>query len=348
MRSDDLGLKMKSSIDQIKTIDVHAHIVLSESMHMAGHHGPEIGYDENGSPWFRIGEYYLRNVRYENSVFMDTSLRLEAMDKAGIDFQVLSPNPLTYFHYIDAKNAINFCRQHNDALIKQLNYCPERLAGLAAVPIQDIVAACEELERAVSELGLLGAYIGTDFGRPLDSPELDIFYEKLVKLNVPLFIHPAPSGIDGPKGDPNLNQYELELLTGFAAQETLAVATLIYGGVLERHPELDICISHAGGAAAMLIGRLNAATRLRPWVSEQLQKDGAFESYLAEIWFDAHVQDQRVLDFVVSVFGTDHLVLGTNFGGWDQHGVQGSEKWLNKLGNNAKRLLRFSEHIGFN
>jgi aminocarboxymuconate-semialdehyde decarboxylase len=334
-------LDMKRSLERIKTIDVHAHIVLSESMHMAGHHGPEIGYDRNGNPWFRIGEYYLRNVKYEDSIFMDTSLRLEAMDEAGIDFQVLSPNPLTYFHYIDAENAIYFCQQHNNALVKQLDHCPDRLAGLAAVPIQDVKAACEELERAVSELGLLGAYIGTDFGCPLDSPQLDIFYEQLVKMDVPLFIHPAPSGIDGPKGDPNLNQYELELLTGFAAQETLAVATLIYGGVLERHPELNICVSHAGGAVAMLIGRLNAAARLRPWVSENLQKDGAFESYLAKIWFDTHVHDQRVLNFVISVLGTDRLVLGTNFAGWDQHGLQGTEEWRNKLGNNAKRLLRF-------
>ncbi len=333
---------MKRSMEHIKTIDVHAHIVLSESMHMAGPHGPEIGHDESGNPWFRVGEYYLHNVKYENSVFMDTSLRLEAMDEAGIDFQVLSPNPLTYFHYIDAKNAIYFCQQHNDALAKQLSYCPERLAGLAAVPIQDVSAACEELDRAVTELGLLGAYIGTDFGYPLDSPKLDILYEKLVKMNVPLFIHPAPSGIDGPGGDPNLNQYELELLTGFAAQETLAVATLIYGGVLDRHPELDICISHAGGAVALLIGRLNAAARLRPWVSEDLKKEGAFESYLTKIWFDAHVQDQRVLDFIVSVLGTDRLVLGTNFAGWDQHGVQGNEEWLLKLRDNATRLLRFA------
>ena len=323
-------------------IDVHGHVVLDESMGAAGSAcGPELGKHPDGTPWFRVGDWRLDGVPYKESLFMQAEMRLEAMNTAGISLQALSPNPLTYLHWIDQTDAINYCRTHNEAMGLLVQAHKNRFIGFASLPMQNIEASIVELEYSVKELGLIGGYIGTDFGRPLDSPELDKFYEKLVKLNVPLFIHPAPSGIDGPKGDPNLNQYELELLTGFAAQETLAVATLIYGGVLERHPELDICISHAGGAAAMLIGRLNAATRLRPWVSEHLQKDGAFESYLSEIWFDAHVQDQRVLDFVVSVLGTDHLVLGTNFGGWDQHGVQGSEKWLHKLGNNVKRLLRF-------
>ena len=336
---------MKKTINQslldAKTIDVHAHVVLAESMHSAGTYGPEIGCSDTGTPWFRIGDYYLHGVKYQQSAFMDLGLRLAAMDQAGIDFQILSPNPLTYFHFIEAHSAINFCRQHNDALAHCVAHAPQRVAGMAALPMQDIHAACEELERAVLELGLLGGYIGTDIGRHLDSPELDIFYEKLVALNVPLFIHPAPSGIDGPSGDANLNQYELDLLAGFAAQETLAVTTLIFGGVLERHPQLDVCFSHAGGAVTMLIGRLNQACRKRPWVSAALQKDGAFESYLAKLWFDVHVHDPRVIDFINRILNPDRLVMGTNFAGWDQHGISGEDLWLRQLANNARRLLRF-------
>ena len=109
-----------------------------------------------------------------------------------------------------------------------------------SMPMQDVGAACAELERAITELNLLGAYIGTDIGRPLNDPALDPFYEKVVQLNVPLMIHPAPAGIDGPAGDPNLKQFDLDLLTGFAAQESIAVATLIFV-MLQRHPEIDIC-----------------------------------------------------------------------------------------------------------
>ena len=331
---------MTITMNNARTIDVHAHIVLAESMHQAGRFGPEIGYDKNNKPWFRVGEYVLEGVKYENSAFMDMEIRLKAMDEAGIDCQILSPNPLNFFHFVDAKDAINFCQQHNNALKSRIDAYPNRFRGMAALPMQDIAAACDELERAVTELGLVGGYIGTDIGRHLDSHQLDPFYEKLVALDAPLFIHPAPAGIDGPKGDSNLTQYDLDILTGFAAQETLAIATLVYGGVLERHPDLDVCFSHAGGAIPMLMGRLNEAGIRRPWASEALRKDGAFETYVSRLWFDNHVHDPRVLDFVIKMLGTDRLVLGTNFAGWDQHIVEGSNDWNLLLADNARRLLR--------
>ncbi len=107
---------MKESIRQAKASDVHAHSVLSESMHSAGAYGPEMGHNADGQPWIRIGDYVLQGVRYENSAFMDMDMRLKAMDKAGIDFQVLSPNPLTSFHFIESPQPINFCQLHNDEL----------------------------------------------------------------------------------------------------------------------------------------------------------------------------------------------------------------------------------------
>jgi len=332
----------RQAIASSTTIDIHAHVVLAESMNTAGHHGPEIGYTEAGAPWFRVGQYRLDGVRYEGSPFMDVDVRLQRMDEAGIDFQVLSPNPLTYFHFIEAQHAIGFCRAHNDVLAQLVAAHSSRLAGFAALPMQDVGAACEELERAVTELDMLGGYIGTDIGRHLNDPSLDRFYEKCVELNVPLFIHPAPAGIDGPPGDANLKQFDLDLLAGFAAQETLAVATLIYGGVLERHPQLDVCFSHAGGAITSLIGRLNRACTKRPWAPQHLQYEGAFEASLKRLWFDTHVHDERVLAMVAQIMGTDRLVMGTNFAGWDQHAADGETSCVptSVLAANVKRLLR--------
>jgi aminocarboxymuconate-semialdehyde decarboxylase len=332
-------VQVKKALRQARSIDVHAHAVLAESMHKAGEHGPEIGYTEDGEPWFRVGRYRLDGVRYEGSPFMDPELRLKRMDEAGIDFQVLSPNPLTYFHFIDAAPAISFCREHNNAL-QELVATSDRLAGFAALPMQDVGAACEELERAIADLGMLGAYIGTDFGRPLNDPEMDRLYEKLVTLDVPLFIHPAPAGIDGPPGDQNLRQFDLDLLTGFGAQESIAVASLVYGGVLHRHPQLDICLSHAGGGTLALIGRLNRACVKRPWVPEYLRHEGAFEEQLSRLWFDNHVHDTRILELVMDIMGEDRLVLGTNFAGWDQHALHIDADSMQRFTENARRLLR--------
>ncbi len=304
------------SLHTAETIDVHAHAVLEETFGAAGQYGPELSLEE--VPRFRVGNYELHGVKYRGSAFMEPDLRLQAMDKAGIDFQVLSPNPLTYFHYIDAEIAQRFCRIHNDALHRVVAAHPERLAAFAAVPMQDIGFALEETERAVTELGFLGPYIGTDFGMPLNHPALDVFYEKLVELNVPLFIHPAPAGLDGPAGDPNLSQFDLDIIVGFAASETIAVCTLIYGGVLERHPQLDVCLSHGGGATGYAYGRMALAAKKRPWAREELRAEGAFDNLLHRLWFDVHVHSDESLHLLKQHVNPNHLVFGTNFAGWDQ------------------------------
>ncbi|MEM7018883.1 MAG: amidohydrolase family protein [Pseudomonadota bacterium] len=333
-------MNTKSALAQANNIDIHAHAVLAGTMNQAGDYGPELGRSEAGQPWFRVGDYRLDGVRYEGGPFMELDLRLAAMDSVGLDMQVLSPNPLTYFHFIDTEFAVNFCHQHNLALAEWVKQAPDRIGAFAALPMQNIDAACDELTFAVQELGMLGGYIGSDIGRPLNDPELDKFYARCVELDVPLMIHPAPAGIDGPKGDPNLLQFDLDLLTGFAAQETIAVSTLIYGGVLLRHPKLDICLSHAGGAVMALIGRLNRACVKRPWVPEALRYEGAFEEYLQKLWFDTHVHDDRVLGMFSSLVGTSRLVLGTNFAGWDQHELEVSSEDMKLYADNACRLLR--------
>jgi len=320
-------------------IDVHAHAVLAETMGAAGPYGPTIGGDA-AKPWFRIGDYRLDGVRYVGSPFMDVDLRLRRMAAASIDYQLLSPNPLTYFHFIEEAAAVAFCRTHNDALSALVGAHPDHLGGLAALPIQSPAAAAEELGRGVRNLGLLGGYIGTDTRHALHDEAMDVLYETAVDLDVPLFVHPAPAGIDGPPGDPNLKRFDLDVVIGFAAQETIAVATLIYGGVLDRHPALDLCLSHGGGATAFLLGRMAKAARKRPWSPDYLRADGAFEERFARLWLDTHVASEASLALLTSIVGDKRLVYGTNFAGWDAPDADGHERPEPKFADNARRLLR--------
>lgn len=335
-----MGRTHLTGITTASVIDVHAHVRLNATTGAAGKHGPEFGEDADGTPWYRVGNYRLVGVRHKASPFTDPELRIARMDKDGIDFQVLSPSPLTYFHHIDTAEAVAFCRKHNDACAELVAAYPERLGGLAALPMQDPSAARDELQRAVGELGLWGAATGTEFAEPLHSEKMDPLYEAFVALDVPLFLHPAPSGIDGPPGDPNLKRFDLDVIIGFAAQESIAVATLIFGGVLDRHPELDIWISHGGGGTPQLAGRLAQAARKRPWASEAIRKDGAFEAALTRLWYDAHVTDPGALELLRRWVGNDRIVYGTNFAGWDQpeEGRHGEidPAWAG----NARRLLR--------
>ena len=236
---------------------------------------------------------------------MDLDIRLARMDENGIDLQVLSPNPITYFHHIETEVAAEFCHWHNDVMAETVAKRPDRLRGFAEVPIQSPSAAVVEMRRAVTDLGLVGPYIGTESVYALDAPEMDEFYAAAVELDVPVFIHPAPHGIDSPLADPRIRRFDLDLYLGFLYEETIAVASLIYGGVLDRHPALDVCISHGGGASIWLRGRMALAARNRPWSPEGLKVEGAYEDQLRRLYFDNHLDDPVAFQALIDVVGPE-------------------------------------------
>ena len=318
-------------------IDVHAHTVLPGVMGCAGHYGPELGVGPEGRPRFRVGDYVLDGVDYTGTPFMDPDARLRMNDHLGIELQVLSPNPITYFHHVEADVAAGFCRWHNDELAALVADHPDRFLGFAQLPMQDPDAAIVELRRAVGDLGLVGAYIGTDFGIDVDDARLDPFWATAVDVDVPVFIHPAPWGVDGPLRDARIRKYDLDLTVGFMFEETVTVACLIYGGVLDRHPGLDICVSHGGGACAYMLGRLQHQGRVRPWAREHPVDFGAG---LRRMWFDHHVHDDDALALLERKVGRDRLVVGTNLAGWDAPTEPGQIPYVPDYDANARRLLR--------
>lgn len=305
-------------------------------MGCAGHYGPELGTGPEGRPRFRAGNYVLDGVDYAGTPFMDSDARLRVNDHLGIDLQVLSPNPITYFHHIEAEIAVGFCRWHNDELASVVDAHADRFLGFAQLPMQDIDASIDELRRA-SELGLVGAYIGTDFGTDFDDAALDPLWSTAVELDVPIFVHPAPWGIDGPLRDERIRKYDLDLSVGFMFEETVAVACLIYGGVLDRHPGLDVCLSHGGGASAYMLGRLEHQGRTRPWARENPTD---FAAGLRRLWFDNHLHDDDSLALLESKVGRDRLVLGTNLAGWDAPTEPEHIPFVDDYDDNARRLLR--------
>jgi aminocarboxymuconate-semialdehyde decarboxylase len=326
-------------------IDVHAHVVLESVLGAAGPFGPELddGDEATGRPpCFSVGDYRLVGVQYRGTPFMDLDARIRAMDDLGIDLQVLSPNPLTYFSHVDAAWAGAFCRRHNDELAALVGRRPDRLRGFAQLPMQDPVLASNELRRCVNELGLLAPYLGTDLGRPLDDPALDAIWSACVDLDVPVFFHPAPDGIGRPRRDERLARFDGDLWLGFMYEETLAVATLVLGGVLDRFPTLDVCISHGGGATSWLAERMEHAARTRPWGPSELRDEGAVWQRLRRVWWDAHVGGPRALDALRRAFGSDRVVAGTNLAGWDQSRdpTYADDALRSTVDANARRLLR--------
>ena len=320
-----------------KVIDVHAHVVFEALNDTAGNYGPQAGVDQTGAPFFRIGGYTMKPISYQGTVFTDLDIRMSQLDRLGIDIQVLSPNPLTFFHGIEPAIAVDFCQRHNQLMARTVAEIPDRLIGLAALPMQDIAAACDELERAVGTLGLKGAMIGTDIPQGFACHSLDDIYQKLTELNVPLFVHASSTdGVSGLKDD-RLSLHNLSLSLGYAQEETLAVAQLLLGGVLDRHPTLDVCVSHGGGTAAFLAEKIDQLAQVDPTASEGVKQNG-FGHELQKLWFDTHVKGEVAAAALRHYAHADKLVLGTNLGGFDTPEALTAD--AARLSQNARRLLR--------
>ena len=317
-------------------IDTHAHVVFEEGFGQAGQYGPEVGEGADGVPFFRFGGYQM-NLSYRGSIFMDVDVRLEAMEKHGADMQLLSGNPLTWFHHIDADDAIRFCKIQNDAMANMVSKHPDKFMGTAQLPMQDVDAATEELLRCINELGLKAPYVGTNYPYDLDDPRLDDFYRTIVDLDVPLFFHPASTGGVGGPDDRRMSRFDLTLLLGYPYEETMAITQLIFGGVLDRHPKLDICMSHGGGAIAFLLPRFEGMSKFRDWAPDSVKEHG-FQNVLKRMWFDAHVNGDAAHQMLIDVVGQDRMVYGTNFGGWDTPAK--ADAFSASLAGNARKLLR--------
>lgn len=312
-------------------VDLHAHVVLADAFETAGPYGPFHGDGADGAEYFRVGDYTIKPIPYRGSVFMDVERRLAEMDRVGIDLQMLSPNPLTFFGGVEAAPAIDFARATNDAMAALVAEHPDRLLGSAQLPMQDPDAAIAELDRAIGELGLVAGYIGTGYGMAFDDPRLDDFYDRIVELDVALFVHGVTNDGRGPTPDPRLRRFGLDLIVGYTYEETLAAASLVLGGILDRHPNLDVCLSHGGGAIAFLAQRFDSMAAFRGAESD-------FAASLGRLWFDSHLEPGAARDLVVETVGLDRMVYGTNFGGWDT--PMTTDDFDASLTPNAHRLLR--------
>jgi aminocarboxymuconate-semialdehyde decarboxylase len=297
-----------------------------------------------------------------SSLATEAEKRIAVMDSEGIDLRILSARVPTPLSEIDTP----YCRRHNELLAAFVKDHPDRLRGFSLLDLRDVDGSIIELRRSVEELGLLGPYLRTDPGIELDDPRLDPFYETLEELNVPLFLHGAMAGAEGMfrdprfemrpgiddresffQGNPNrdrtditFGRWGLRLLIGFPYEETLAAVTLIFGGVLDRHPSLQVCFSHGGGLMPFLAGTIRQAGRLSG-LPERFKDPTEFDSRLRRLWFDSEVEGREVLQLVIETVGADHVVLGTNNPGWNPSPLPHIEAELQlQMSRNARRLLR--------
>ncbi|MFV2001212.1 MAG: amidohydrolase family protein [Acidimicrobiia bacterium] len=239
----------------------------------------------------------------------DFNARIDAIDRMGIDVQVLSGWIDLSSHQLSGSAASEYARAHNDTLAAEAARAPDRFRALGTVPLQDAHRAALELERVVTELGMPGvqiastvhgAHLGQDSG-------LEEFWDAAEELQAFILLHPTRplAGID-------LHRFFLENMVARPAESTIALAGLIFSGVFERHPDVKICVVHGGGFAPFQIGRMDQGFRQKPELTARHISKPPSE-YLSRIYVDTIVHSAAALNYLVSVFGADHLLMGTDY-----------------------------------
>lgn len=289
-------------------IDVHAHILSEETMRLMCAEAPQMG------P--RLSDMRADGARLEMMgrtrgnfprLAWDLELRLKTMAETGVDMQLLSVVPHTLVYNAEPTLALAFAQIQNEQIAAQVRAMPDRFAGLATLPLQSPRAAAAELRRAMTELGLKGAMLGSHVdGTNLDEPELEAVWEVADELGAFLFIHPQK-----PAGGERIASYYLSNLIGNPLDTTIAAASLVFGGVFQRHPGLKVMLSHGGGFVPYQIGRFIHGWHERAEAKVHLKVSP--EADFNRFFYDTLTHSEPTLRSLVEWSGADRVLFGTDY-----------------------------------
>ena len=238
--------------------------------------------------------------------FFDLPARLRSMDRQGVEVQALSLTiPMVY--WADGAAGHRLARAFNDAASEAHTAHPDRFVGCATLPMQDPPRAAQELERASGLPGIRAVYLGTNVtGRELSDPAFFPIFERCQALKLPVLLHPITV-----IGAERLQPFYLQNLLGNPFDTAVAAAHLVFGGVLDRLPQLQVCLPHAGGALPYLAGRLQRGQRVRPEAQKAARRP--VRTYLRRFSYDTISHDPRALRYLIDTVGADRVMLGSDF-----------------------------------
>ncbi len=314
-----MALKRRPAGVDVGHVDVHTHILprhiprFVERLGQGGFITLEHIPNTCRARMVRDDGHFFREVA-ENC--FDGPARLRDCDRDGVGVQVLSTVPVMFSYWARPENGLEVARFLNDDLAAVVAAAPDRFVGLGTLPLQDPERAVGELERCINELGLAGVQIGSHVETgpgPLDErwmlsdPRLFPVFEAAARLDAAVFIHPWDM-----MGEARMQRYWLPWLVGMPAEESLAICSLIFGGVFERLPSLRVLVAHGGGSFAGTLGRIEHGFRCRPDLVA-IDNPVSPSSYLGRFWVDSLVLDPKTLKDIVGVFGDTRVALGTDY-----------------------------------
>jgi len=271
----------------------------------------------------------LNTARYAQTVptLVDLDARFRVMDAFEGYIQVISIASPAVYSIAPPDVSRDLCRIANDELAELVYKYPDRFAaGIACLPLTDVDASVEEAERAVKELRLRAVEISTDIaGKPIDSSEFIPLYEKMVELDRPIFMHPMKEmNIPDYEGE-EFSKYRVWTKLGWPYATALAMTRLVYGGIMERFPEIKIVTHHCGGLIPYLAGRIDwndDFNEMRMGHRDIYLKDKAI-NYYRRFFYDTAVNGHTPALVCGKAFaGVDQMVFGTDLPFDNQNGLR--------------------------
>ena len=294
----------------MKTIDIHAHLVPRSLWQAAEARREWHGFRHE--PGDGLGTVLGNGKRTQfNSpkVRFTPEERLKDMDAQGVDVQVVSIHTPFFGYHLDAAQGLALAREVNDEIAGMARQWPTRFAGLATLPVQDVTASIDELERAVNVLGLKGVELDTVVnGENWDEPKFRPFFKAAEAMGAVLFFHPQPQHNFMMQ---RTTRYGLFNSLGVIVEDAIVVSVLIFGGVFDACPNLKVCIAHGGGPACYAMGRLDRGWQGTPEANRVIKQ--APSTYQRRLYYDTVVGSEKALRYLLDEVGADRVVLGSDW-----------------------------------
>ncbi len=288
-----------------RVIDIHAHYFPQTYLDVVADDGKrfDASYRTTDAGWFIKTPAASNGPLSPN--FIDLKARIADMDRQGVAVQAISLTaPMVYWG--DEELSTKLAKTWNDAAVAAHQEYPTRLVSLLTLPMLYPDRALEELNRASKLPGMRGVYLGTNIaGRDLDDPLFEPVLARIEALELPIFLHPIET-----IGGDRLKAFFLSNLVGNPVDTAIAACHLIFGGVLDRHPKLEIGLPHAGGVLPILIGRIDQGWRVRPELKHLRQ---APSTYLHRFTYDTIAHDKAIMEFVIKEVGPERVMVGSDY-----------------------------------
>ncbi|MEP6842137.1 MAG: amidohydrolase family protein [Pseudolysinimonas sp.] len=298
------------------TVDVHAHAVFGPLQEYVLQADPDGFADHQELDARRNGAESLKYsgpmVRDRMGQLTNVERRLQDMDEAGVDIQLVSPSPNHYYPFLAENHATHVARLANTLIRDLVGTGNGRLFGLGVAPLQHPDAAVAALNHAVVECGLKGVEIssfgpgaGAEHSVELSDERLEPFWARAAELDAIVFLHPFGCSLDE-----RLDRFYLANTVGQPVENAVALSHLIFSGVLDRHPALKLLASHGGGYLPTFMGRSDHAWEVRPEAKRSALKPSA---YLSKLYFDSLVHTPEALRALVAAVGSDRVLMGSDY-----------------------------------